>query len=149
MAEITVRLSRELDSTLRAIVREEEIELSEVVRRAIQIYGILASYAEQKQILVALDPLTWRIKGEIYAPEDTQESFDFRTIKLRISQTVYEAMQSRVDKDGIAQADMIRKGLRIYQKIRELQNQGNNIGWVEVRSKAVLIMPGIAKDLRQ
>lgn len=149
MVEITVRLSRKLDSVLTDIIREEGIELLEVVTKAIQIYAILDAYAEQKKILVALDPLAWRIKGEIYAPEDTQESFDFRTIKLRISQTVYEGMRSRAEKSGIAEADIVRKGLRIYQKIRELQSQGNNIGWIEVRSRAVLEMRGIAKDLRQ
>jgi len=149
MVEVTVRLSQELNSLLKKITEEERIDVSEVIKRAIQVYGISAAYAKENKILVAFDPLTWRIQGEIYAPEDTEETFDSRTIKLRVSQGVYEGMQNRADELGVAPADMVRKGLQVYQQIRELQNNGKNIGVIEVLSKTVLILPGMTRDLRE
>jgi len=149
MREITVRLSRELDSILTNIAEEERIDIAEVIKRVIQVYAILAHYAKEKKTLVAFNPFTSQIQEEINAPEDTEETFDSRTIKLHVSETIYEGMRNRADELGVAPTDIVRKGLRVYQQIRELQNNGNNIGVIEGPSRLTLIIPGAIRDLRE
>ena len=147
MVEITVRLSQELNSLLKKITEEERIDVSEVFKRAIQVYAILAQYAKENKTLVAFNSFTGQIQEEIQAPEDTEETFDSHTIKLHVSETIYEGMRNRADELGVAPTDIVRKGLRVYQQIRELQNNGNNIGVIEGPSRLTLIIPGVVRDL--
>lgn len=145
MKEVKVRFSYSLYNDLRRAAKEEETNESEIIKRGVQVYGFRRAYAKEGSTLATADasrPKTYEVVDDSYNEDDI---FDFNEIPVRLSDKAYKVLMKIADEAAVSPLDVMRKGLRLYLRIRAHQKNGRNLVVFEVRA---LKIAGIAKVLK-
>lgn len=145
-----VYLSEATREILEGMREQEEVSFRDIVTKALQAVGIVHAYNQEGKVFVALDGSTADILSVIEIPQvsrDDDQEVRSQEFFFHVSAEIYRGLTRVAVEMQCSREDVFRKGVMLYEAIRQYRSNGMRFGVTNKFSPralyAELFLPGI------